>query len=740
MTIKSRPFPSDKHPTNDIRNALRPERSIPALLAGVLISILQIALSISFAALIFRGEMTADLSRGIGMALFSAALGFGITSLLTSYPAILGGNQSAPAAIMGVMAAGIAGLVTGGEARLATVVVAVALTTLITGVCLFGLGAFRLTGLVRFLPYPVAGGFLAGTGWLLVVGGIGTMARQPFSFNGLPALFESGTLIYWLPGLILGAALLIFSTRIRHYSFMPAVIVAIVAGFYLIARLVGISSAELSAGGWLLGPFPTGQLWQPISMAELSAVEWGAIWPQLPHLISTVVITTIALLLNATGLELAINRDLDLNHEMRVAGVTNMASGAGAGLVGYLQLGTSVMNERLGGANRLTGLTAAVISGLTLWMGGTVLGFVPTVVLGTLLVYLGLSFLWEWVVAGRKRLPTTDYLIVLLILVVIATVGFLEGVLVGILATIILFVVSYSRASVVKHALTGANFKSRVTRSPEDRALLEAIGDQAYLLQLQGFIFFGTANGLLDKVRTRVREFPTRYIVIDFRQVIGLDSTALLSFNKMTQIARSREFTLVLSGLSDKLRSRFEQENLREEPGVLRYAHDLDHAAEWCEDQLCANQHDELARKSLLDHLLAIAPQPATERLVGYMERAVLDAGDYLIRQGTEPDHLFFLESGQLTARLENPGQPSVRLETMQGGHAVGELGFYMGTRRSAAVVVDRPSVIYIMPQATLDRLEEEDSEAAYVFHRIIIHVLGERVLHLVRAIDALQG
>jgi len=147
-----------------------------------------------------------------------------------------------------------------------------------------------------------------------------------------------------------------------------------------------------------------------------------------------------------------------------------------------------------------------------------------------------------------------------------------------------------------------------------------------------------------------------------------------------------------------------------------------------------------LARKSLLDHLLAIAPQPATERLVGYMERAVLDAGDYLIRQGTEPDHLFFLESGQLTARLENPGQPSVRLETMQGGHAVGELGFYMGTRRSAAVVVDRPSVIYIMSRATLDRLEEEDSEAAYVFHRIIIHVLGERVLHLVRAIDALQG
>lgn len=738
--MKSRPFQSGNHPANDIRNALHPERLIPSLLAGVLIGILQIALSTSFAALIFRGEMAADLSRGIGMALFSATLGLGLTSLLTSCQSILGGNQSAPAAIMGVMAAGIAGIVTGGEARLATVVVAVALTTLITGASLFGLGVFRLTGLVRFLPYPVAGGFLAGTGWLLVVGGIGTMTRQPFSFTGLLGFFDPDTLIYWLPGLILGAALLILSTRIRHYLFMPAMIVAIIAGFYLIAKLAGLSAPELSAGGWLLGPFPAGKLWQPISMAELSAVEWGAIRSQFPHLISAVVITTIALLLNAAGLELAFNRDIDLNHEMRVAGVTNVASGMGAGLVGYLQLGTSTLNERLGAASRLTGLAAAAVSGVTLWMGGAALGFVPTVVFGSLLIYLGLSLLWEWLVVARKRLPTVDYLIVLLILFVIATVGFLEGVLVGILATVMLFVVSYSRTSVVKHALTGASFKSRVTRSPEDLALLEAVGDQAYLLQLQGFIFFGTANGLLDRVRTRIREVPTRYIVIDFRQVIGLDSTALLSFNKMVQFARTSDFTLVLSGLSDKLRTRFEQGDLKEESGVVRYAHDLDRAAEWCEDQMCvvnlANPDD----RTLVDYLQDIVPGAATERLVDYMKRQDIAAGDHIIRQGAAPDYLFFIESGQVTAQLESPNSAPMRLETMQGGRTVGELGFYLGTRRSAAVVADRPSVVYILSQSMLARIEKEDPEAASAFHRVIVHLLGERVLHLMRTVEALQA
>ena len=736
----TRPLPSPNRLASDIRSSLQPQRFIPSVLSGVLIGLLEIALAASFAALIFSGETADYLSRGIGMALFSATVGIGLTSLLTSYPAILGGNQDAPAAIMGVMAAGIAGIVTGGEARVATVVVAVALTTLITGAFLYGLGAFRLAGLVRFLPYPVAGGFLAGTGWLLLVGGIGTMARQSFSFTGLPALFESGAIVYWLPGLILGVLLLALSTRIRHYLFMPGMIVAIIAGFYLIAALWGLSPAELSEGGWLLGPFPEGNLWQPVSLAELAAVEWQAIWPQLPNLVSAVVISAIAMLLNATGLELAFNRDIDLNREMRVAGVSNLVSGAGSGLVGYPQLSMSALAERLGAPNRLTGLTAAAICGATLWAGGAALGFVPTIVFGTLLVFLGLSFLWEWVVVARRRLPAIDYVIVLMILAIIAAVGFLEGVLVGIVATVTLFVVSYSRTSVVKHQLTGATFKSRVTRSPEDRALLEAIGDRAYFLQLQGFIFFGTANSLLDQVRARVRQTPTRYVVMDFRQVIGLDSTALLSFDKMVQLGREQGFTVVLSGLADKMRRQFERGGLPEEPGALRYVPDLDRAAEWCEDQLCSTRPDEWEARTLLSYLLAIVDGPATERLVGYMQRSDVAVGERLIRQGAEPDHIFFLESGQLTAQLETPGQPAVRLETMQGGRAVGELGFYMGTQRSAAVVVDRPSVIYTMSQATLDRLETEDPEAAYVFHRIIIHVLGERVLHLVRAVDALQS
>lgn len=721
------------------RAALRPRQLIPTLMSGVLNGALEVALAVSFAALVFSGELSPHLSRGIGMALFSATVGVAIVVLLSSNRATLSSTQDVPAAIVGLAAAAIAVTVVGADAQFATVAVVIALTTATAGLTFLLLGVFRLTGLVRFLPYPVIGGFLAGTGWLLFVGGIGLMAGQSFSFAGLGQLLAGSTLVHWLPGFVAGALILFLAGRFRHYLFMPAAILAVLVLFYLVAFLGGASVAELSAGDWLLGPFPSGGLWRPIGPAEWSRVEWSAVWPQVPNLAAAVGISTIALLLNATGLELSLRHDFDLNREMCAAGWANLVAGLGGGFVGYHALSVTMLNARLGATGRLSGLLIAGVCGIALFLGGAALGLLPKMIFGALLVYLGLSFLWEWVVVAFRRLPRMDYAIVLAILVIIAAVGFLQAVAVGVVAAVVMFVVSYSRSSVVKHELDGASFRSRVTRSADALAMLAILGEQAYYLQLQGFIFFGTAYGLLERVRARVRRVETRHVVLDFRQVIGLDSTALLSFDKLCQLARDDGFTLLLAGLSPALREQFNQGGLGEEGGGLIFAADLDRAAEWVEDQLCLSVAP-MDDWSLDHYLQAIVPGEATTRLVGHLLRREVAAGAVLIHQGEEPDLIYFVESGQVTAQLEQPGRAPLRLETMRGGRTVGELGFYLGTRRSAAVVVDRAAVVYVLTKTALARIEREDPAAAYVFHRIVVHLLGERVLHLMKAVDALQA
>src|SRR5262249_14790542 len=155
----------------------------------------------------------------------------------------------------------------------------------------------------------------------------------------------------------------------------------------------------------------------------------------------------------------------------------------------------------LGSRSRWTGLFAAALCGVALFVGPAPMSYLPRFVLGGLLLFLGLGFLVEWLYDAWFKLPMSDYAVVLLILGVIGAVGYLEGVGFGVLAAVFLFIHNYSRIGVITHALTGAERQSNVDRPLSDQRLLREQGRQVYVLELQGFIFFGTANSLLNDIR-----------------------------------------------------------------------------------------------------------------------------------------------------------------------------------------------------------------------------------------------
>jgi SulP family sulfate permease len=138
--------------------------------------------------------------------------------------------------------------------------------------------------------------------------------------------------------------------------------------------------------------------------------------------------------------------------------------------------------------------------------GAPLLALFPKPILGGLLLFMGLSFLVEWVIDAWFKLPRADYAVVLLILVVIGATNFLIGVGVGLVAMVVLFVVNYSRVDVVRHALSGAEMKSNVERCAYHRRVSRKLGQHIYILELQGFVFFGTANTLLEWIRARVTD------------------------------------------------------------------------------------------------------------------------------------------------------------------------------------------------------------------------------------------
>jgi sulfate permease, SulP family len=719
-----------------------------SLTAGVVVGLLDLGVLLSLAALIFSGRLAGFVANGIGLLLVGTCLLNMVLALLSSRPAIIGTVQDAPAVVVAMIAANIAANLPAGAAgatTYATVVAAIALTTLITGATFLLLGQFRLGSLVRYLPYPVVGGFLAGTGWLLLLGGISVMSDVPADLSTLLRLLQPPILWQWLPGLIFGFVILLALRRSQHILILPGLLLAAIALFYLWLALWNVPLATAQSRGYLLGPFSAQALWSPLTPNLLAVVQWQVIIGQGSAIGAVVAISVISLLLNVSGLQLARREDIDLNHELRAAGGAQLAAGLIGSPPSFHSLSLSMLGHPMGANTRLVGIVGGLVSGAAFFFGAAILSLMPRVVLGGLVCYLGLAFLAEWLYDAWFRLSRLDYLLIALILALIAVFGILLGVIAGLLIAVVLFVVIYSRIDVVKHMLTGTHIKSRMTRSYAEQELLRARGEQTAIFQLQGFIFFGTAHDLFERIRRRTltADLPRlRFVLLDFQLVPRLDSTAMVSFNKMQQLGEAYGLALVFTQLAPTIRRQIEQALLHEQGARNAYIFpDLDRGLEWCENQLLADVApvDDEA-DTLYAQLTRIVPEVATfVDLLAYFEHRTIMSGDYLIHPNEPADDMFFIESGQVTAQIESQDGAVMRLETMRGGRVVGELGFYLGRRRTAAVVADELCNVYRITRDTLRRLEHDNPAAASTFHLIIARLLSERAIHLIDTVDALQ-
>jgi len=722
---------------------------IPSLAAGFVSGMIDISFEISFAALIFSGPLAGQVSRGIGLTLFGAVIISTVVALFSSFKGTIAVPQDSPAAILALVAAAIVtnmGVTQTENQTFYTVVAAIATTTCITGAILLAFGWFKLGGLMRFIPYPVVGGFLAGTGWLLVQGAISVMAGTPLGLTHLGYLFNTRVLVQWIPGVILAILMFLILRRNNSFIIMPLLIVGAIVLFYSVMLVAHTSIAEASAQGWLLGPFSQKGLWQPLTPSALALVNWPVIFGQMDKIGTIAFISAIALLLNTTALELAVRQDIDLNRELKVAGIANLLAGLGGSPVGYHALSLSTLAHRIGGRSRLVGLAVAVFCGGMLFFGASLLSYFPKVVLGGLLFFLGLSFLVEWVYDAWFRLPRIDYGLVILILAIIGFAGFLEGVAAGIAISMILFVINYSRINVIRHSLTGANFHSTVDRSVAQRQLLSSMAEQLKIYQLQGYIFFGTAQSLLNEIRSQIMNSdlaPLRFLVLDFTRVPDLDSSASSSFVRMNQLTETKNIQLIFTHLTSQMQYQLEQAGLIfSSTGHTQFFPTLDNGLEWCEDQILIEKGYDVCEipASLEKQLEQIfSNQADVERFLGYVEKEQVDSGRCLIHQGDSSDCLYFFESGLITTVLELPDGRNIRLRKMAGGTIIGETGLYLRKERTASVTTAQPCTLYRLSAEALRKMESEDPELAAAFHKWIACLMAERLADTNNTITALM-
>ncbi|MEK6256663.1 MAG: SulP family inorganic anion transporter [Chloroflexota bacterium] len=720
---------------------------IPTITAGVIIGSLVVFIEISFAALIFSGELSQFISQGVGLLLVGAMVMGVVTAMTSSLSTVISTPQDSPVAILGVIAAGILLAMPStatGDQTYFTVVAAIMLSTFLTALFFLVLSKYKLGSLVRFIPYPVFGGFLAGTGWLLVVGSFDIMIDLSQNSNLFASLLQPESLIKWIPGVFLAFALLYSIRRTGKAQNIFVMLIAGFALFYLGLFASGISLEEANKAGWLLGSFSGDSLWRPLTIANLNMVNWPAIASQMGNMGAILLISLIALLLNASGLELIYNQHVDLNKELRSSGIANIAAGLVGSPPGFHAISLSAMGYRIAGT-RWVGLVFSLVIGSVFIFGASFLSYFPKFVVGGIILYIGLDFLVEWLYDTRNKLPRAEYFLVIAIVVVVGTFGFLWGVFVGIFMAVILFVVNYSQIDVIKHTFSGSTYQSNVDRAVHHSRIINEHGEELYIIKLQGFVFFGTATHIYTNIAERVAaaDLPNlRLVVLDFRLVNRLDSSALNSFTKLIQLAERKEFSIIFTDLSEDLEKLFLTSDFGKHHNKLfRIFPDLDHGVEWCEDVLLNASGATLAQvhRSLPDLLERAFPgEMDYSVLVEYMEKRQVSAGDYLIKQETKNEYVFFVEIGRVTAQVDDAEAGLVRLRSMGPGTMIGELSFYLNLPTSASVVTDTDTTVYQLSKNDLRKMEEEIPHAAAGFHKLVTLLMGERLLNTTRTLRAL--
>ena len=241
-TLSSRPAELAKAGANDI-------------FAGLVASVITVAYGLSFAALIFAPPLNTWLAYGIAATFITSAVTAAIVAARSSLPFAIAGPDATTVAVTATLVSALmARLADQGlpDDLLAPVTIVMALSAALTGLLLFGLGLARAGGAIRFIPYPVIGGFLGASGCLMVSGAVRVITGHGIGISNVGTLLEASVLTQLLPAVAIALAIYLgLRRRAEGPYILPAVLLFGIALAHVVLAITGTSMAAAEADGWL---------------------------------------------------------------------------------------------------------------------------------------------------------------------------------------------------------------------------------------------------------------------------------------------------------------------------------------------------------------------------------------------------------------------------------------------------------------------------------------------------------
>ncbi len=666
---------------------------------------------------------------GILLLLVTVIVGGAVCGLCCGTPGLAAGGSSAISLLLATLVANTLGGLTGPAATSHALAVIMAASVLCSAL-VAAMAMLRFGAVVPLIPYPVLAGIVNGTAVLMLLG----MARHAIGLSSGDVDTD------WRPGSLLVAAsvlglMLLPWPRPAWLRRVPLVVLAILAStgmHYLLRACFGPGFV-----GPVLGGLP------PVGEWAGDVVAAAGMLPRLgarelalhvvPVAFTMALLAVLETLSAASALQDATRQPGEARRDLLAMAGAGLMSGLAGGIMTSGSIGSSIGMMRAGARS----WQALVVRSLTLLaccvLLGRLVGLLPFATLAGVVI----ASAWGLVdLAGLKPLRQAlrpgarhraqgigNALVILVVAGVAVEWSLLVAVLVGLVLALLLFALAMAR-NVVRRSYANPGALSRVYRPGRETDLLLAQGARITVIELEGAIFFGSADQVTRRVAGAVAAGADQ-VILDMRRVSQIDYSGarrlLRECSRFWQQGLSLSWAWVRPGLPvwdylDELR-------MLDDLPPRRVFASLDMAVEAAEAALL--QRDQALPPAALTALEALAglgiPAAAAVDLLGYLRELVFPAGRMVVRAGDPADDAWLVLAGILDVTLpqgpagDRPAAPRTRLTTLTPGVLAGELALISNQPRSADVMARTEVRCLLIGADAMAKVRQERPDLAYL-------------------------
>ena len=625
------------------------------------------------------------------------------------------------------------------------------ITVFLSGLLQLGFGALRLGRAIKFVPYPVIAGFMNGIAILMILSQIGPMlGTDPgLSLKELPDHLAE---IHPLSLLITAVVIAVIFLAPRITRKVPVLLCGLLVGMPLHFLIAWFFPGMV---GPLVGDLPVTDFAprELVAMMNLSARDDFAQWLAflLPSALLLAAVSALDGLLAAVVTDPVTRSRHHSDHLLKAQGAAAALAAAFGAVPPAASTHTRAAGYLSGGRSPRCALFHALFMLLSLFALGPLIARVPVAALAGIIIYVALTLVDRWTRDLLRRLGAegADRREILLNLGVVLSVtlsmlvlNLMTAFAVGVAAAIFLLLVKLS-GSPVRRVLDGTVRASLKIRNADERAMLRPLGRQIRIFELEGAIFFGTA----DRLQVEVENLPhdIRYVILDFRRVTEIDASGAKALETICLTAARRGIQVLLS-------------HLREDEGHGRYLRvlgiasvvdakcwfpDLDRALERTEDLLLGRERFDDTQELAPQEMSLFAGLDGEEMavLMTLLERKELAHGDTVFNEGDVGDCLYLIARGAVSIKLQLTDENRARrLATFAPGVFFGEMAMLEGERRSAdAFAKGERVVLYTLSAERLTQILQQRPQLGIKLYHNLSRELAVRLRVTSGALRALE-